>query len=97
MAVSLIVLAAALTLADVVMRSVVRHPLFGTNDVVIILLTIGILRVVPVLHRDEPTSAGDGGRQPAGELRVLAGGAFCRIRASWLFSAPLPGNFPSAR
>ena len=46
-AVGLVVLAAALTLADVVMRSVVRHPLFGTNDIIIVLLTIGILASFP--------------------------------------------------
>jgi TRAP-type C4-dicarboxylate transport system permease small subunit len=47
LAISLIVLAAALTLADVVMRSIVMRPLFGTNDIVILLLTAGILACFP--------------------------------------------------
>jgi TRAP-type transport system small permease protein len=46
-AIGLIVLAAALTLIDVVMRSILQRPLFGTNDVVIILLTVGILATFP--------------------------------------------------
>jgi TRAP-type C4-dicarboxylate transport system permease small subunit len=46
-AITLIVLSAGLTLLDVVMRSIVGRPLFGTNDVVIILLTVGILACFP--------------------------------------------------
>ena len=46
-AIALIVLSAVLTLFDVVMRSIVYRPLFGTNDVVIILLTVGILACFP--------------------------------------------------
>jgi TRAP-type C4-dicarboxylate transport system permease small subunit len=47
LAVGLIVASAALTLLDVIMRSIVRRPLFGTNDVVIILLTVSILATFP--------------------------------------------------
>ncbi|MGD9921465.1 MAG: TRAP transporter small permease [Pseudorhodoplanes sp.] len=47
LAVTLIAISAALTLLDVVMRSIVGQPLFGTNDVVIILLTVGILACFP--------------------------------------------------
>ena len=46
-AVTLIVLSAALTLLDVVMRSIVGRPLFGTNDIIIIFLTVGILACFP--------------------------------------------------
>ena len=46
-AIALIVLAAAFTLADVVMRSVVRRPLFGTNDLIILLMMTGILASFP--------------------------------------------------
>lgn len=47
LAVTLVTFAAALTVLDVVMRSIVGRPLFGTNDVVIILLTVGILACFP--------------------------------------------------
>jgi TRAP-type C4-dicarboxylate transport system permease small subunit len=47
LAVTLIAISAALTVLDVVMRSIVGRPLFGTNDVVIMLLTAGILACFP--------------------------------------------------
>ena len=42
LAVAMIVAAAALTALDVFFRSILRSPLFGTNDVVVLALTIGV-------------------------------------------------------
>ncbi len=44
---ALMLVAAGLTLMDVVMRSIVRRPLFGTNDVVLLLLMLGVLAAFP--------------------------------------------------
>lgn len=42
LAVLMIVAAAALTALDVFFRSILRSPLFGTNDVVVLAMTIGV-------------------------------------------------------
>ncbi len=46
-AVSLILVAAALTVVDVFMRSVVGRPIFGTNDIVILAMTLGVCGCFP--------------------------------------------------
>lgn len=42
LAVMMIVAAAALTVLDVFFRSILRSPMFGTNDVVVLAMTIGV-------------------------------------------------------
>lgn len=46
-AVALFVLAAAMTVVDVFMRSIVGKPLFGTNDLVILAMTVGVCASFP--------------------------------------------------
>ena len=47
LAVLLIILSALLTVIDVFMRSVIARPLFGTNDIVILLLTVAVVGCFP--------------------------------------------------
>jgi TRAP-type C4-dicarboxylate transport system permease small subunit len=47
LAVFLILLAAAITVVDVFMRSIVGSPIFGTNDVVLLLLTVAVAGCFP--------------------------------------------------
>lgn len=47
LAVLLIILSALLTVVDVFMRSVISNPLFGTNDIVVILLTVAVVGCFP--------------------------------------------------
>lgn len=47
LAVLLILLAAGLTAVDIFMRSILSSPLFGTNDIVILLLTVAVVACFP--------------------------------------------------
>jgi TRAP-type C4-dicarboxylate transport system permease small subunit len=47
LAVAMIVLAAILTAVDVFFRSILRSPIFGTNDVVVLALTLGVTACFP--------------------------------------------------
>lgn len=47
LAVAMIVLGAVLTAVDVFFRSALRMPIFGTNDIVVLALTLGVIGCFP--------------------------------------------------